>query len=275
MPDSIREYSHVLVTGGSSGIGKAFIKELSSKNFTGNIGNISRTKPKFTSAAIRCQHFPADLTQADRLLQFFYVLEPWLDSEDEGKPGKILLVNNSGFGSYGPFSEEPVDSQLEMIDLNVRAVVQLTGLLLPRILQRGGGVVNVASTASFQPLAYMATYAATKSFLQSWGMALHQEIKSQGAFCLTHCPGPTSTAFFKRAGFKDSPLTGGMGQTSEAVARSILKGVENRESLRISGFHNWILAGLGGTLPRRLVAPLASGLVRSLRLDRKLDKTAP
>lgn len=269
MQTPIQNYSHIVVTGGSSGIGKALIECVLSLNDTLHIANLSRSNSYLSAGRGLCQHFPVDLSDAGRVLQVFYELESWIDRTATGPAPRILLVNNSGFGTYGPFAVENLENQLNMIDLNVKAAVQLTGLLMPRLRAGKGGVVNVASTAAFQPLAHMATYAATKAFLLSWGMALHEEIKKDGCFCMTHCPGPTSTAFFKRAGFTETPVTGGMGQSAKAVARSIISGVEGRRSLRVSGFHNWFLAGIGGTLPRRWVAPLGAALVQAMRLDRK------
>lgn len=263
----ISSFSHIVLTGGSSGIGKAFLERALAVDVPLRIANLSRSDPHFTNDFHECQHFPVDLSDPSRVLQVFYKLEAWLESSTtEGRP-RILLVNNSGFGCYGDFPAPSLEANLNMIDLNLRAVVQLTGLLLPAIRAGGGGVVNVASTASFQPLAHMSVYAATKAFLLNWGLALHQELKADDAFCLTVCPGPTSTAFFKRAGFEEAPVSKGMGQTAEQVADAMIRGVERRGSLKTSGLGNWLLAGIAGTLPRRWVAPLAARLIKSLRLD--------
>ena len=92
-----------------------------------------------------------------------------------------------------------------MIDLNVRAVVQLTGRLLPLLKARGGAIVNVASTAAFQPTPWMATYGATKAFVLNWSLALNQDLRGTGVRVLVVCPGTTETEFFKRAGRGEAP----------------------------------------------------------------------
>ncbi len=230
------------------------------------IANLSRSTPDLSGFTGKCQHFPVDLTNSERVREVAAALKRWLD-EDPGK-GPVLLINNSGFGCYGAFPAPDAGTILDMLDLNVRAVVALTAALLPHVRASGGGIVNVASTAAFQPLPEMAAYAATKAFILNWGLALHQEIRPHGCFCLTLCPGPTRTRFFAAAGFRREPLGKGLGQTAEQVARTGYRAIAKRQSLAVSGALNRLLAFFGAGIPRRWVAPLTGGIVRSLRLDR-------
>jgi short-subunit dehydrogenase len=114
--------------------------------------------------------------------------------------GGILLINNSGFGSFGAFSELNLGGELEMIDVNVRALVHLTGLLLPDLLARGGVVLNIASTVAFLPTPYAATYGATKAFVLNWTVALNEELRGTRVRALAVSPGTTATPFFATAG---------------------------------------------------------------------------
>lgn len=263
--EALEKYGTVIITGGSSGIGKALLEAALQLEVNLNIANLSRSEPRLRRVTENYKHFPCDLTDSAAIRESFGELEAWLDGNNDPRP--VLLINNSGFGCYGPFPEPSLEENLKMLDLNIRAVVELTGLLLPRILSSGGGVVHVASTASFQPLSYMSAYAATKAFVLHWGLALHQELKRGGSFCLTVCPGPTATDFFRRAGFSKEP-TRGMGQTAEQVAITAFRGIARRKSLMTSGFMNWIGSGLGGMSPKRWVAPVTARLIRSLRLEK-------
>jgi len=254
----------VVLTGGSSGIGKSLLQALHGLNKTINIANLSRSEPNIIPGGANYKHFRTDLSDFEDLKRSFSELDLWLNDLDA--TGPLLLINNSGFGCYGEFPSPSLEANLRMVDLNVRAVLHLTGLFLPRIRKQGGGVANIASTASFQPLPYMSAYAATKAFLLNWGLAINQEMKRHGSFCLTVCPGPTSTEFFERAGFSGDPSKG-LGQTPEQVVETLFRALIRRKSLTTSGFLNWILAGAGGTLPRRWIAPLTERMIRGIRLD--------
>ncbi|MEJ8630641.1 SDR family NAD(P)-dependent oxidoreductase [Sphingomonas sp. I4] len=117
------------------------------------------------------------------------------------------LINNAGFGALGDFAESDLATQTGMIDLNIRALVTLTHALLPPMLARGRGhVLNVASTAAFQPGPYMAVYYASKAFVLHFSEALHEEVKARGVTVTALCPGPTRTEFADVAGMAETPL---------------------------------------------------------------------
>lgn len=267
---ALKPYGLIVLTGGSSGIGKAILDSIISAELPISIANLSRTGPILDHKPGDFKHIPTDLEDQAAVRNAFSEVEKFV--RERGLSGEILLINNSGFGCYGPFPEPSLEDNLKMIDVNLRAAVQLAGLFLPMIRKNGGGVVNIASTASFQPLSYMSVYAATKAYLLNWGLALHQELIQEGAFCLTVCPGPTATDFFNRAGFEGEP-TKGMGQTPDQVVETMFRAIRNRKSLVTSGWMNWFLAGIGHTLPARWIAPLTAKMIRGLRLEtfRKKD----
>jgi short-subunit dehydrogenase len=179
--------------------------------------------------------------------------------------GEVLLVNNSGFGDYGSLQDLEIDKQLVMIDLNVRAAVELTARLLPELRRRGGCVVNIASTAAFQPTPQLATYGATKAFLLNWTLALHNDLQGTGVRALAVCPGPTESNFFRRAGFERRPANLSLGMTAEAVADETLRALAKGKALVVTGGRNKVLTALSGRLPRVWVARLAGLALRRVR----------
>lgn len=178
------------------------------------------------------------------------------------------MINNAGFGGYGRVDDLSADTQAGMIDLNVRAVVDLTTRLLPVLRRRGGVVVNIASTAAFQPTAYMATYGATKAFVLHWTLALNEELRGTGVRALAVCPGPTATAFFKRAGMQEGAVNDAFGQTSEAVAREIFAALGTGQALVVTGWKNKVLTALSGMLPKVWAARVAASVLARYRLKK-------
>lgn len=174
--------------------------------------------------------------------------------------GRVLLINNSGFGSYGFFPEPNLGHHVEMLDVNVRAPVHLTGLLLPLLKERGGAVINVASTASFQPTPYMATYGASKAFLLYWSLALNEELRGTKVRTLAVCPGPTATQFFRRAGLQPGGVSEGLSMTGDEVAEQALRALAAGKSQVVTGWTNKVSAFFGG-LPSRPLAARVSAFV--------------
>ena len=147
----------------------------------------------------------------------------WTSLAADAPTGGILLVNNSGFGLYGPFPEPAIGHQLEMVDLNVRAVLHLTGALLPALKARGGAIVTVASTAAFQPTPYLAAYGATKAFVLHWSLALNEELRGTGVRALAVCPGPRRPSSSGARAFEKGDRPRILGETSEQVALATLR----------------------------------------------------
>jgi short-subunit dehydrogenase len=154
-----------------------------------------------------------------------------------------VLVNNAGFATYGPFVEIDLGRELEELQLNVVTLTHLTKKLLPGMLaRRRGGVLNLASTAGFQPGPLMAVYYATKAYVISFSEALAEELSGTGVAVSVLCPGPTATGFQRRAGLEDSKLFSGMLQVADAaaVARAGYEGFRAGKRIIIPGLINKI-----------------------------------
>lgn len=165
-----------------------------------------------------------------------------------------VLVNNAGFGAQGAFAGLPLERQLQMIHLNVTALTALTRLLLPSMLERGrGGVLNVGSTAAFQPGPFMAVYYATKAYVVSFGEALADELSGSGLRISCLAPGPTATAFAAEAGAAESRLFQGDTMPVDEVARIGYEGWKRGKPLVIAGARNRWRAFLVRFMPRAWV----------------------
>jgi len=235
----------------------------------GFIGNLSRSEPDRFSQDSRCQHYPCDLSDGDALEAAAGDLIRDLETRTTGP---ILLINNSGFGSYGRFDQLSRDVECNMVNLNVRAVVDLTARLLPLLLARGGWILNIASVAGWQPTPFMATYGASKAFILHWSLSLREDLHGRGVGVLAVCPGPTESQFFRRAGFSDSVLPG-QGQTADEVVDASLAALRRGRSFVVTGWRNRLLVMASTRLPRAWQGPLARVVLQRFRLDR-LKKSA-
>jgi short-subunit dehydrogenase len=148
---------------------------------------------------------------------------------------------------------------LAVIDVNVRAVVDLTARLLPVLRLRGGGVLNVASVVAYQPTPYAAVYGASKAFLLNWSLALREELRGSGLRVVACCPGTTATGFFDAAGLGRLP---GGAMSAEAVARFALRAWARDRPHAVPGLHNLILTWAGSCLPRAAAARVAGLVLR-------------
>lgn len=268
----LKSYSIVVITGGSSGIGYSFVRQLLAIKSNVTIINLSRTKPADNWDELPVIHHQTDLADPDELAE----MGRWLADQCAAAPaGKILLINNSGFGSYGVFPSGDLQRQLVMIDLNIRAVVHLTGILLPEITRRGGGIINLSSLAAYQPTPYMATYGATKSFVLDWSLALRQELKTQGVNVLAVCPGPTQSNFFKHAGFSMPPCRSAVtgNDTADFVVECALHAFSKNKAIIVTGWRNRLVAFFGGLISRQRRAAIAEIALRKLRLETYLKQS--
>ena len=170
-----------------------------------------------------------------------------------------VLVNNAGFGVFGEFAGMAEEEILGQIHLNVVALTHLTRLFLPGMVGRGGGkIMNVASTAAFQPGPLMAVYYATKAYVLSFSEALANEVSGGGVVVNCFCPGATDTGFQKRAGMENSRLFKKIGAMSaEAVARDGYQGLMAGKTVVISGMQNWLVAESVRFAPRKWVTAVS------------------
>ncbi len=172
-----------------------------------------------------------------------------------------LLINNAGFGSHGPFEANSFEREHEQVMLNVTALVDLTHLFLPAMLSRGaGGVLNVASIAGYQPVPYMAVYAATKAFVLSFTEALWGETRERGVRVLALCPGPVETGFFDAVGSRDVAV--GPMATPEQVAALGLRALEQGRASVVPGWRNRFQSALPRFLPRTLIVQVAAKMMK-------------
>jgi len=173
-----------------------------------------------------------------------------------------ILVNNAGFGAYGPFAETDLMTERQMMQLNMVTPTHLTKLFLDEMLKSGGGkILNVASTAAFQPGPLMAVYYATKAYLLSFSEAIASELEGTGVTVTALCPGPTSTGFGKRAKMEGARLVRGkIVMDAETVARIGYKGLMRGKTLVVPGLINKILRLGPRTLPRKLVARMVKSI---------------
>ena len=168
-----------------------------------------------------------------------------------------VLVNNAGFGAYGPFAESDPVVQLEMVQLNLTSLTHLTRLLLPEMVgRRAGKILNVASTAAFQPGPLMAVYYASKAYVLSFSEALANELRGSGVTVTALCPGPTPTGFQKRSGMKSSGHLSSFAMDVESVARIGYQGMLRGKTVVIPGLRNRLLAQLVQFVPRDLVTSI-------------------
>ena len=249
-----------LITGASSGIGETFARKLAAQGH--DVLLVARSEDKLIALCnelglnhnVRAQYFVADLSQPDapaRLLEETRQRNLEID----------LLINNAGFGSMGEFGKLDLNRELNMIDLNVRSLVELTHLFLQPMRERGSGsIINVASTASFQPVPFMATYAATKAFVLSFSEALWEENRTYGVKVMALCPGVTETGFFDASRMKRPP--GRISQTSEQVVDVALRALKRGKSSVISGWPNRITVETERVAPRSLILRVVGAIMR-------------
>lgn len=255
------EPAYALVTGASSGIGECFARALARRRH--NLVLVARTKPKLDALAeelrsqysISAEPVAIDLSVAGAADRLFQILQERRITVD-------LLVNNAGFGARGRFWELPLDRQAQMIRLNVSALVNLTHLLLPAMVaQRRGAIINVSSTAGFQPVAYTSVYAASKAFVTSFSEGLEEELRGSGITVVTLCPGGTRTNFFVASNYGRPKLPGGM-QNPETVVNAALRALDQGGGLVVPGIMNKLGLISQRFVPRSVVKRLTARMFR-------------
>ncbi len=252
-----------LITGASSGIGEVFAKELAAKGSHLILTARSESKLKelaqklMDKYAIQTEVIVSDLAQAGAPTELY------LECMDRGHRVDIL-INNAGFATHGFFESQALDRNQDQIMLNVMSLVELTHLFLPNMLDnRHGVVINVASTAAFQPNPYMAVYGATKAFVLSFTQALWEENRKRGVQFLTLCPGSTETDFFEAVGTNDAVV--GKKASPKHVVDVALQSLGSRRSYVVAGRMNYLVSQLNRIVPKKVMLKTVSGLIRPTR----------
>ena len=254
-----------LITGASSGIGEAFARRLAAEKH--NLVLTARSEDKLHQLCdelmlehnITAHYIALNLTdpQADKRI---------FDETEKHSMEVEWLINNAGFGSMGDFARLDLETDLSIINLNITALVALTHRYLQEMRTRKSGVIiNVASTAGFQPVPFMATYAATKAFVRSFSEAIAEENRPFNITVTALCPGPTETNFFDAANIganiKDAFMKKGM-QTPEEVVEAGLKAVRSGKSSVISGWTNYLTTRFGIFVPNSLLTRAVGSVLR-------------
>lgn len=249
-----------LITGASSGIGAAMARVFASEGY--GLALVARTESALNALAdeLRATYsvpvtvVPRDLAQPGAAQAIFEALQRANVTVD-------ALVNNAGFASYGPFAQADLRNELNEMQVNMVALTALTRLFLPGMVERGrGGVLNVASTAAFQPGPGMAVYFASKAFVLSFSEALAYEVRGAGVHVTALCPGGTQSAFFDRAQMQNSRYVRSHLMDAGTVARAGYEGLRRGRPVVIPGKRNRLLA-LGARLfPRPVVTRVSARL---------------
>lgn len=247
----------VLITGASGGIGYELARLFAADGY--HLVLVARNETKL--AALKQRLEETDSSQVTVLIHDLsqpHVAQSIYDTLTAQQVQVDVLVNNAGFGSYGLFVDSNWEKQHDMLELNVVALTHLTRLFLPNMVKRGQGkILNVASTASFQPGPLMSVYFATKAYVLSFTEAIANELKGTGVTATALCPGPTESGFQAAADLSESNLVKGRAlPTSEEVARFGYEALNQGNVVAIHGLKNRLTALLVRFLPRNTVTSM-------------------
>ncbi|NMM91780.1 oxidoreductase [Rhodococcus sp. SRB_17] len=255
----------ILITGASAGLGVEFAHRFAGRG--ANLVLVARRADRLEALAVdlRDTHgvtvtvLPADLTQPD--------IAQALRSDLAGRGITVdSLINNAGFGTHGAFNEENLEQVRSEIQLNVTTLVELTHTFLPDLLAGRGALVNIASTASFQPTPGMAVYGASKAFVLNFTEALWAEARGTGLTVLAVCPGPTRTEFFDVVGSEEAAV--GRMQTAAQLVDTAFRTLDRRSAPPsvVSGLPNWVSSISTRFATRRLGALISGRLLGDIRM---------
>lgn len=257
-------YKTALITGASSGIGEAFAKALARDGT--DLILVARSEDKLRALASHLtaeygrniQVVSADLSKPESGLRLKKAI-------DALKMPVDLLVNNAGFGTTGSFVKQDAAREAEEIRLNVGAVVDLAHAFLPGMIERGNGaIINIASSAAFQPMPYFAVYAATKAFVYSFSDALWAECSGRGVHVMAVCPGPVDTGFFEATGnhrLRETVPTRSM-VSADYVVSETLAGLAAKRRLVVPGMIMKASAAVTAVVPRALMTRVVARFMK-------------
>ena len=244
-----------LVTGASAGLGAEFARQLSKRGY--RLVLAARRKERIEELARelgKARAVAIDLSKKDSAAKLLADIDANGETVD-------LLVNNAGFGLIGRFAELDAKRLRQMIELNVGTLTDLCRAAAPAMIERkSGGILNVASTAAFQPGPKMAVYFATKAFVLSLSEALHEELKPHGIKVSCLCPGPTRTEFGDVAGFGGNGLFDRVAMNAAEVVETGLEGLDKNRAVVVPGVVNKLTASSGRFAPRSVVRKIAGAI---------------
>ena len=250
----LADYSNhwAVVTGASSGIGQEFARRLAARGMHLVITGRREEALRELADELQTRHGTESMISLGDLAEPGEVAKLW----EEIKSREIeveLLINNAGFGDVGAFAESDRERLLKMIRLNIGALTDLTYRALPGMAKRGhGAIVNIASVAAFQPVAYMGVYSAGKAYVLHFSEALWAEAREHGVTVMALCPGTTRTNFFEEAG-AGGWLKKHRSQSVEQVVKAALKGLDKGRQYVVPGWRNYLLAMAVRLASRRTV----------------------
>jgi len=244
-----------LITGASAGLGAEFARQLARRGT--RLVLVARREDRLRALADEVGNarvIAMDLSAHDAAERLVADLDAAGDEVE-------LLINNAGFGQIGRFASLDAKRQREMIDLNIGTLTDLCRLIAPRMIERkSGGILNIASTAAFQPGPNMAVYFATKAYVLSFSEALHEELKPQGVHVSALCPGPTRTEFGDVAGFGGNGMFDRVAMEAPAVVAAGLAGLAKNKAVVVPGAINKIGAASTRFAPRSVVRKIAGAI---------------
>ena len=242
----------IVVTGASSGMGKDFVKQIEQKEKVDEIWVLARREDRLIELQkdVQTKIVPIaiDLSDMEQIKVYKQKLE-------EECPNVVILANCSGFGKFDHFENIPLETELNMIDLNVKAVVAMTNYTIP-YMSKGGKIINIASCSAFQPIPYINIYASTKAFLLHFSRALNVELKYKGISVTAVCPFWTRTEFFDRAVNKDKKdvvIKYAVIYDSKKVVAKAIKDAYKGKDVSVYGKLNNAQRLLVKSLPHKLV----------------------
>lgn len=249
-----------LVTGASAGLGTGFARALAAEGHDLILTARRTDRLEELAAELRAAHgvtvtaIAADLADPGGAAALIAEI---------GRRGLAVntLINNAGFGANGAVAEVGRDKLIGMIDVNCRSLVELCHAVLPGMIQmRSGAILNVASTAAFQPGPFMAVYYASKAFVLSFTEALHEEVRAHGVHVSALCPGPTRTEFFDVAGVKEDFILRRLAADPDTVIRDGLNALRANKPIKVSGLRNAVMAASVRFTPRWLIRRMIAAI---------------
>ncbi len=263
---------YALITGASSGIGFEFAEQIKDDY---HLIILSQNKKRLSEAATKLKKNNSNEVITLCLnLQESSSIKKVADFLKKKKISVDLLINNAGIGFFGSFAQMSLEEAEGLIELNIKSLTSLTHLILPGMIEKKSGkIINVASTAAFQPIPYFSVYAASKSYVLYFSEALAREVEDAGVKVMALCPGATKTSFFNRA-TKKAKLNQSSGlfnlksfMTSKEVVSLALKKINKNPGTLITGTSNFLLASSARIFPRSWVSKISK-----LLLTKSLEK---